>query len=583
MEPLSFSQTRSTLRLPRLSHYYLLGLIGQGQYGRVFCAYDYNYQTIVAIKVINQRRLTTQQFLRELRFLVELNHPQLVACQGLQHLDSQRYLIMDYCEGGTLRNLIESQSLTWSQSLEIVKDLLLGLEYIHHRQIIHCDLKPDNILLTLISGGWRAKISDFGIAKDLQEKNNSLSFGDTGSPAYMAPERFYGKLGVTSDLYAVGIILYELLVGDRPFSGTPQEIIAAHLNQTVNIPSFVPFLLRSFITKALQKLPQHRFQSAEEMRKSLQIATEVIVAENLSASTPQISKSSDSVRFNCSLVSTFTQPLPAIASNHQRLYLPQEQQILCQTSPTDTFYPVILSGKLHKLQISPQGCLIWTENNPGYTLHHLVAQELRKIWQTSSQVLVTDSGANNHYPWLVLADFELQPQLTIIKLRESSSISHPLSALPTQLLQLDSQHGLAVFTTSSHTQFNLFNRRGHWYPGFSLAIACKQLAVSLISPYTLVGVEANSNSGLFIQLRPLLVSRFPLSFIPDFIVPQSWGYFLASRGGKILALDANGNFLTQTQISRQTITAVAAINQETILLATYEEGESHLHQISLKN
>ena len=163
------------------------------------------------------------------------------------------------------------------QSLKLITDILLGLEYAHDRGIVHCDLKPENILLEPQEKGWTARISDFGIARLSQETDSvKTGMGDTGSPAYMAPERFYGRYSCASDLYAVGVILFELLVGERPFSGIFRDLRNAHLNQAVNIPSTVHFMVRSTIAKALEKLPQRRFTSAREMLKSIQMATQVL-------------------------------------------------------------------------------------------------------------------------------------------------------------------------------------------------------------------------------------------------------------------------------------------------------------------
>jgi serine/threonine-protein kinase len=126
----------------------------------------------------------------------------------------------------------------------------------------------------LNSTGWIARISDFGLARISYEFSNEKIFC-TGSPAYMAPERFYGKYSLASDLYAVGVMLFEMAVGYRPFSGLPGELMAAHLNQPVEIPNTVPFLMRSVISTAMQKLPAHRFASAAEMLKSVKLAAEV--------------------------------------------------------------------------------------------------------------------------------------------------------------------------------------------------------------------------------------------------------------------------------------------------------------------
>ncbi|MGJ3251306.1 MAG: protein kinase domain-containing protein [Elainellaceae cyanobacterium] len=247
------------------SNYHLLGLVGQGQFGRVFCAIHRKTGRLVALKSLDRQRLPTYQFLRELRFLLSLQHPNIVTCHALEHTDAGRYLVMDYCEGGTLRTLIsENNPLNLHQTIRLISDILMGLEHAHSRRIVHCDIKPENILLSVQSQGWLARISDFGIARlcqDLSEKEA----GNTGSPAYMAPERFYGQYSITSDLYAVGILLFELIAGYRPFSGTPSELMSAHLNQSIKFPDVIPAALHPILHTSLQKLSARRFRSATDM------------------------------------------------------------------------------------------------------------------------------------------------------------------------------------------------------------------------------------------------------------------------------------------------------------------------------
>ncbi len=262
------------------SKYQILSLIGQGQFGRVFCAVHPQTGELVALKELDRKRFPTRTFLRELGFLVTLQHPNIVSCRGLEYSPTVRYIVMDYCQGGTLRELMESEkNLDLLQSLKLITDILLGLEYAHDRGIVHCDLKPENILLEPQEQGWTARISDFGIAR-LSEEVNPVKIinGNTGSPAYMAPERFYGRYSYASDLYAIGVILFELLVGERPFSGIFRDLRNAHLNQIITIPETVPFIVRPIISRALQKLPQRRFASASEMLKSIQMATQVLAA-----------------------------------------------------------------------------------------------------------------------------------------------------------------------------------------------------------------------------------------------------------------------------------------------------------------
>ena len=254
------------------SKYRLLGLVGQGQFGRVYCASHRKTGRLVALKELDKHRFSTHKFLRELRFLLSLQHANIVTCHALEHTLTGRYLVMDYCEGGTLRGLMEDDiRLQPAQGLKLVADLLLGLDHAHSRNIIHCDIKPENILLVVQAHGWTARVSDFGIAR-LHQESIGDSSGNTGSPAYMAPERFYGQYSLTSDLYAVGIILFELLAGYRPFSGLPAAMMSAHLNQPVKIPDTIPIALQAVILTALQKLPARRFQSAAQMLVAVRAA-----------------------------------------------------------------------------------------------------------------------------------------------------------------------------------------------------------------------------------------------------------------------------------------------------------------------
>ncbi len=266
---------RSNLRFRR-SRYRVLGLVGQGQFGRVYCASHRQTGQIVALKELDKLRFPTHKFLREMRFLVSLAHPNIVMLHGLEHSSTGRYIVMDYCEGGTLRSLIEEDvQLHPAQILNLVADVLSGLVHAHSHNIIHCDIKPENILLSLTPEGWTARISDFGIARLAQELATQ-DFGQTGSPAYMAPERFYGKYSYASDIYAVGILLFELLVGHRPFTGVPSALMVAHLNQPVCLPETIPAELRSLIQKALEKLPARRFSSAAAMLKAVQKAASAL-------------------------------------------------------------------------------------------------------------------------------------------------------------------------------------------------------------------------------------------------------------------------------------------------------------------
>ncbi len=251
--------------------YQILGLAGQGQYGRVFCARPRHGGDLVALKELPAERFPTPNLLRELRYLLTLNHPNITRCYALEHAREGRYLVLEYCEGGTLRELIDQVErglwLPVKQVLGFVDQILAGLDHAHRQGVIHCDVKPENILLKPTPQGWQLKLTDFGIARHPQPAPGEISA--TGSPAYMAPERFYGQFSPASDLYAVGIILLELLTGRRPFSGSPSQLMHAHLNQPFVCPEGIPKPLQALLEVALRKLPLRRFRTAAQMRSAL--------------------------------------------------------------------------------------------------------------------------------------------------------------------------------------------------------------------------------------------------------------------------------------------------------------------------
>lgn len=461
------------------SRYHILGEVGQGQFGQVFCASDRTTGELVAMKKLDSLRFPTHQFLRELAVLVRLEHPNVVGLQGLEYSKTGRYLVIDYCQGGTLRSLMESKvDLSLAQKLQLVRDILLGLEHVHEHHIIHCDLKPDNILLNVIDQGWSAHIADFGIAHFLEPADGqNPSSGHTGSPAYMAPERFYGSYSPESDLYAVGVLLFEMVVGRRPFSGMPADILKAHLNQPLRIPQSIPSILKIILRKSLQKLPQNRYSSAASMRMML----ETVIA-NLTYSGPLSDKGNPIPDWRTQAlldpelslkeiseetpeevpeeipeeVSDLTpEPTPSVTDQgHPKAWLAQDQglspvriiPLQCQhLQPIAT-----LDGFVHGLWLRPQGCVVAALQGQQTQLSLLQNQPLPQSIQPIGQ-FQTDFGQSIEPSapaphridldpkgqWLGL----LQQQLPIPNAWESSSDAQAnsvlsRSALPKSVLQV---------------------------------------------------------------------------------------------------------------------------------------------------
>ncbi len=618
--------------MPR-SKYRILGLIGEGQFGRVFCAVHRQTGELVALKDLDRKRFPTKLFLRELDFLVSLQHPNIVAFQTVEYTQTGRYLVMDYCEGGTLRDLIESEGqLSPVQGLKLIADILLGLEYAHSRDIVHCDIKPENILLTLETTGWVARISDFGIARLVQKTGGrGTGRGYTGSPAYMAPERFYGRYSHASDLYAVGVLLFELLVGQRPFSGIPSQLMAAHLNQPVAVPDTVPFLLRSTISTALQKLPQRRFASAACMLKSIRLAAEALAATQPSTfflSAPNLASSPvspGSIRQERLQI-----PVTCLAVESQQVYLGTTDQIHCQTY-TDTVltgelvrqWQVPLTEPVAELSLRPQGCFAITRSQPNplidYSIYCLPRTQIASNSETSApfhnsldrfallsgQSKELMSAIDPQGRWLAIAQIAAQSQLTrdsatfeILKLPSLQPVRSPvLCSLPSQLIALDSRYGLAIFpsqetedTLKNGTIFRLFTRRGSFVGSFSLPLLLDRVTPSATSPYRLLAFEQRDPAlGLLIDLKPFKVTPIALDITPAFVTATNWGYILTNRQGQVVLLDREGHGVgrfelpaTSTAMISSQITAIATFAEYGLLIATWSDKQGILYAIDLR-
>ncbi len=597
------------------SRYRILGQVGQGQSGRVYCAVHRQTGDLVALKDLSQMHLPTHKFLRELSCLVSLRHTNIVSCYALEHHSRGRYLVMDYCEGGTLRDLMESQGkLSLVHSLKLVTDILLGLEHAHSRHIIHCDIKPENILLTLTSSGWTARISDFGIARLTQETGlPDIGRGYTGSPAYMAPERFYGKYSRVSDIYSVGVLLFELLTGERPFSGIPGELMSAHLNQRLTIPPTVPFILRSTLATALQKLPQRRFASVEEMLQAVRLATEVLQAQKPSGCFFSAVERGDgetgrgktfslqATGYEILRRESLTTPVTHLAVAGQSVYRGTAARLCCYTYADADLggeplqqWQVRLNGSLSALSIHMHGCLALTHTFSQYSLYYVSPAptptdiQARPLFSLPSRKLISAIAPKGD--WIAIASQAklTQPSATfqVFKLPSLAAVTSSIhSSIPAQLIALDNHHGLAVFLPKSQlsqkTVFSLFNRRGSWIEAFSLPYVVHSITANITSLYSLLALEkCDPCLAVLINLKPLKITRIALEITPDFIVDQAWGYILANRQGEVILLDSYGGRLGKFEVPGN-ITAIAACTDAGILIATWLDKAGMLYQVKL--
>ena len=571
------------------SNYKILGLLGRGQFGRVFAAVDRTGGTLVALKELKLKQLSTSIFLRELNFLVTLDHFNIVGCKALEHYQNHRYIVMDYCEGGTLRSLIDNSSLDINRSLQLVIDILSGLEFAHGKGIIHRDLKPENILLKVSDRACTAHISDFGIAQ--LHSGDCSTTGNTGSPAYMAPEQFYGQYSYGCDLYAVGIMLFELVVGERPFSGTPQELLSAHLNQPVTIPKSVPFILRSAIARSLQKLPRRRFQTAKQMRESLQLIQSILKVDT-SVSVPSLN--------TITPVSTeiLEQPVTHIAIASEQVYLANKNQLALYsnrgsnlTATLDT-HKFALDGNIRSLQPGSSGCFINTSSSL-YYLPYNSASQLgafgktllpMAVFPTTNLVSAIDPQEN----WFAVSYLPNKSKTaawSIFKLPTCQLQRSQINRKPWNfLIALNRRYGLGIYQNKQqNTEFHLFNRRSNWLAKFTTALRLKAVTYNPLFNDRILATEINnSQMAILITLKPFRLERIFLGITPALITSYPQGYLLCDLQGNFVAIDGNDLKLSYFQIplsAGSTVTAVATSKTE-LLVASQAQAQAHLQRFS---
>lgn len=253
-------------------------LIGAGGMADVYLARDLNLQRQVAIKVLradfSRDPAFRVSFLQEARAAANLSHPNIVTIYDFGQEPDSLFIVMEYVEGTDLKTLIHRRvRLQQAEALEIMQQVCDGVGYAHRAGLVHCDLKPHNIL---VSNAERAKITDFGISRALATVRPDESFDVVwGSPLYFSPEQAAGSApSPASDVYSLGIVLYELLTGRLPFEATDTETLAelhqlaAPLPPSSYDPSILP-AMDQIILKVLSKEPSARYRTADQLGRVL--------------------------------------------------------------------------------------------------------------------------------------------------------------------------------------------------------------------------------------------------------------------------------------------------------------------------
>ncbi len=262
------------------NRYEILKKIGNGGMATVYKAKCHVLNRFVAVKVLKDEYTTDTEFIRrfnaEAQAAAGLTHANIVSVYDVGHEDNIYYIVMELIQGKTLKQIInEDGALPWKWSVNIAIQIASALEAAHKNNIVHRDIKPHNIIIT---EDGVAKVTDFGIAKAVSN-STITAFGTTiGSVHYFSPE--HAKGGFTdakSDLYSLGVVMYEMLTGRVPFDAdTPVSVALKHMQEKpiepIKLNPAIPFAVNQIIMKAMQKEPSLRYQTASEMIKDLTMA-----------------------------------------------------------------------------------------------------------------------------------------------------------------------------------------------------------------------------------------------------------------------------------------------------------------------
>ena len=303
----------------RIDGYQILNELGSGGMGRVYRVRNVISDRIEAMKVLLPdlagRQELAARFLREIKLMASLNHPNIAALRTAFTADNQLVMIMEYVEGTTLAERLEHGPIPAAEAMNYIDQALSALSYAHQEHVIHRDIKPSNMMLT---PQGVVKLMDFGIARAGDERSLTMTGATLGSLGYMSPEQVKGEAtDVRSDLYSVGVSLYEMVTGQRPFQATSDySIMAAHVKQTpkppVELQAGLPAALNEIILMAIAKDPAQRFQTAEAFRNAL---SSVRIAP--SASQAAVPGSSEAATVDTMLPSALSQPAVTATSRNQ--------------------------------------------------------------------------------------------------------------------------------------------------------------------------------------------------------------------------------------------------------------------------
>jgi serine/threonine-protein kinase len=253
-----------------LGKYRIVAPLGSGGFGTVYLAQDTWIDKKVAIKVPHRQGLDFGELLREPRLLASVNHPNIVAITTAEKQDNVFFIVMEYVQGETLENIIAAQgALDLNRALDFSCQICNAVDHAHRQGVIHRDLRPANVL---VSGNDMLKVADFGTSRFLEIAAHGTTV--IGSPPYMAPEQFHGKAVFSSDLYSLGVTMYQMLTGVLPYDApAPADLERLMSGELVSPPRLrnpsIPKAINDVVLRAMAPELTERYQRASDLLEDI--------------------------------------------------------------------------------------------------------------------------------------------------------------------------------------------------------------------------------------------------------------------------------------------------------------------------
>jgi serine/threonine protein kinase len=334
-----------------IGRYHILDQLGEGGMATVYKAYDTRLERDVAVKIIrrgafpsDQADLILKRFEREAKSLGRLSHPNIVKVHDYGEYEGEPYLVLEYLPSGTLKERLHQQdgkAMPWQEAIQLILPIARALQFAHEQGIIHRDVKPSNILITL-SG--EPMLSDFGIAKILDNAEGMTLTGSSaaiGTPEYMAPEQWAGTVSPQSDIYSLGVVFYELITGRKPYQAdTPAAILLKQATEPLPRPiQYVPYLpedVEKVLIRALARKPEDRYPDMISFANALE---SLLPKRGTTTQIPEIAKTMMAAPAVSAEMIRGTRPQESITDRH-----PVPSPVTYPTSPT----PIPLPPKKKK-------------------------------------------------------------------------------------------------------------------------------------------------------------------------------------------------------------------------------------------